>query len=504
MISVEKREAIRRAYFLEEKSIRQIAREFRCSRPTVRKAISSAGPVAYRLTVPRPEPVLGAYKPRIEELLVENERLPRKQRYTARRIYQLIKDQGYVGSESTVRRYVAHQRREKKRPQVYIPLEFDPGTDAQVDWGEGAVTIAGQRATVQLFVMRLCYSRRLFVMAFPTQKQEAFFQGHVQAFHHFQGVPQRISYDNLKAAVRRVLEGRNRQEQETFIVLRSHYLFASHFCTPGKAHQKGRVEDGVGFARRNFMVPVPKVASFEELNAHLLAACLADDQRRIDREEVTIGRAWEMEKPYLRPLPEHDLECCATRPATLNGYSQVEFETNRYSVPADKARRNLVIKAYPFRIHILSLEEVIASHPRCYARQQDVLDPLHYLPLLEQRPGAFDHAEPIRRWRKSWPSVYERLLAQLRARWPDGRGVREFVRILKLHQGYPAEVVTQAIGQALEYGCAHADGVQLCLRQVLRPGSPVAPIDLIRWPQLVGVGTHSPDVRCYDQLLERA
>jgi transposase len=392
MISVKEREAIRRAYFLEDKSIRQIAREFKCSRSTVRKAISSAEPAPYRLKVPRPVPVLGAYKARIDELLAENERLPRKQRYTARRIYQLIKAQGYIGSESTVRGYVAQRRREKKRPQVYIPLEFDPGTDAQVDWGEGTAIIAGQHVTAQLFIMRLCYSRGLFVMAFPTQKQEAFFQGHVQAFHHFRGVPQRITYDNLKAAVRRILEGRNRQEQEAFIVFRSHYLFTSHFCTPGQAHEKGRVEDGVGFARRNFMVPIPKVASFEELNAHLLAACLADDQRRIDRQEVTVGQAWEMEKPYLRPLPEHDLECCVTKPVTLNPYSQVQFETNRYSVPADRARRNLVIKAYPFRIHILYLEEVIASHPRCYDREQDILDPLHYLPLLEQRPGAFDHA----------------------------------------------------------------------------------------------------------------
>jgi len=418
MISVEKREAIRRAYFLEEKSIRQISREFSCSRPTVRKAISSAGPVAYRLTVPRPEPVLGAYKAQIDELLVENERLPRKQRYTGHRIYQLIKDQGYTGSESTVRRYVAHRRREKKRPQVYIPLEFDPGTDAQVDWGEGTVTIAGQRATVQVFVMRLCYSRRLFVMAFPTQKQEAFFEGHVQAFHHFQGVPQRISYDNLKAAVSRVLEGRNRQEQEGFIIFRSHYLFTSHFCTPGQAHRKGRVEDGVGFARRNgstelaevFMVPMPQVASFEELNAHLLAACLADDQRRIDRQEVTIGQAWEMERSYLRPLPEHDLECCATRSVTLNPYSQVEFETNRYSVPADKARRNLVIKAYPFRVHILSLEDVIASHPRCYDRRQDVLDPLHYRSAeLTTKPALAGAATRSLRSRQAHPSLAEEL-----------------------------------------------------------------------------------------------
>ena len=503
MIKVEKREAIRRAYFVEEKSIRQIAKEFRCSRPTVRKAIASAESTPYTLDVPRRAPVLGPYRARIDELLAENERLPRKQRYIGSKIYEIIKAEGYIGSASSVRRYVAERRKEKKRPQVFIPLEFDPGTDGQVDWGEAVVIIAGGRVTVQLFIMRLCYSRRMFVMAFPTQKQEAFFEGHVQAFHYFQGVPRRISYDNLKAAVRRVLEGRNRQEQESFIVFRSHYLFESHFCTPGQGHEKGRVEDAVGFARRNFLVPIPEVASYEELNAHLLAACLADDRRRVDRQKVTIGAAWEMEQPYLRPLPEHDFECCANKPVTLNGFGQVAFDTNRYSVPADKAQRNLVLKAYPFRIDVLHLNDVIASHPRCYDREQDILDPLHYLPLLEQRPGAFDHAKPIRRWRKSWPPVYERLLAQLRTRWPDGRGVREFVRILKLHQDHPADLVAQAVGQALEYGCAHADGVQLCLRQLMHPELPLAPIDLTQWPELEVVAIPAPDLQRYDQLLER-
>jgi hypothetical protein len=263
------------------------------------------------------------------------------------------------------------------------------------------------------------------------------------------------------------------------------------------------VEDGVGFARRNFLVPIPEADSFEELNAHLLAACMADDQRRVDRQPVTIGEAWEMEKPHLRPLPAHDFECCVTKPVTLNGYGQVKFDTNRYSVPADKAHRNLVLKAYPFRIDILYLDQVIASHPRCYGREQDILDPLHYLPLLEQRPGAFDHAKPIRRWRENWPPVYERLLAQLRARWPGGRGVREFVRILKLHSDHPVDLVAQAIGQALEYGCAHADGVLLCLRQLMHPGLPVSPIDLSQWPQLATVSPPLPDLRCYDQLLER-
>ena len=502
MISVEKREKIRRAYFIEEKAIRQIAREFKCSRPTVRKAISSAEPEKYTLTVPRPAPVLGLYRERIKELLAENEQLPRKQRYTGRRIYQTIQKEGYAGSESTVRVYISLQRETKKRRKVYLPLEFDPGTDGQVDWGEGMAIIAGEHVKVQLFYMRLCYSRKLFMMAFPNQKQESFFDGHVRAFHHFRGIPHRISYDNLKVAVQRILEGRNRQEQKAFIVFRSHYLFESHFCNPGKGNEKGRVEDGVGFGRRNFMVPIPNMASFEELNEYLLAQCMADDERRVDRQPTTIGEAWEMEKPHLLPLPKRDFDCCVTRPATLNPYSQVVLDTNRYSVPVDKAYRNLVLKAYPFRVDILHLDEVLASHPRCYGREQDIFNPLHYLPLLEQRPGAFQHAKPIRRWREEWPPVYERFLKRLQEQGLNGKSVQEFVRVLTLHRDHPAHLVTRAIEQALNYGCIHADGVKLCLHHLLNPDTPVPSLNQAELPQWAAVGEQPPDLNCYNQLLE--
>ena len=469
----------------------------------MKKAIESAEPVTYTLKQPRQAPVLGAHKARIDELLEENERLPRKQRRTCHKIYEEIAADGYRGSESRVRGYIAEKRRAKKKRKVYIPLTFDPGTDAQVDWGEAVVILNGEEMTVQLFLMRLCYSRRLFVMAFPTQKQESFFEGHVRAFHFFGGVPRRISYDNLKAAVLRVLEGRNRKEQERFILFRSHYLFESHFCTPGAGHEKGRVEKGVGFSRRNFLVPIPQVASFEALNDHLLAGCLADDARRVDRQEVTVGEAWEMERAYLLPLLERDFECCVSKPVVLNGYSQVEYETNRYSVPADQAYRNLMIKAYPFRIDILHLDDVIASHPRCYDRKQDILDPLHYLPLLEQRPGAFEHAKPIRRWRERWPVAYEQLLDHLREKWPDGKGVREFIRILKLHHDHPADLMARAVTQALAYGCGHLDGVRLCLRQLTEPEMTISSIDLAHWPQLVGVGAQELNLARYDDLLER-
>lgn len=502
MIQVDERERVRRAYFVEQMSMRQIAKEMGHSRHTVKSAIEAAGAGEYRLRRPRVAPVLGDYMSRIDELLAENERLPRKQRYTGHTIYQLLQKEGYTGSESGVRRYIGRQRRARKKRAVYLPLEFDPGMDAQVDWAEAEAIIAGEQVTVHLFLMRLCYSRKLFVRAFPGEKQEAFLEGHVLGFHHMGGIPQRISYDNLKTAVKRILEGRNREEQAAFITFRSHYLFESRFCTPGQGHEKGRVEEGVGYARRNFMVPLPQVGSFEDLNAHLLAACQADDLRRVDRQPVTIGEAWETERPCLRRLPAHDFDYGVSRMVALNGYSQVEFEGNRYSVPSDAAYPNLVLKAYPFVVEIQHDREVIARHPRCYGHKQDLLDPLHYLPMLEQRPGAFEHAVPIRRWRKTWPPVYERFLERLQAQEQNGQGLRQFIRMLKLHQEYPAELIARAVEQALEYGCIHADGVELCLRQLLHPEAPPPPLAVSGQPLWTAVAAEPPDLTCYDRLLE--
>jgi hypothetical protein len=380
-------------------------------------------------------------------------------------------------------------------------LEFDPGIDAQVDWGEAEVELAGVRVTAQIFVMRLCYSRRIFVMAFPTQKQESFFEGHVQAFHYFGGVPPRLTYDNLATAVQRVLEGRHRQEQAAFVVFRSHYLFDSRFCTPGEGHEKGGVEHGVGYARRNFMVPIPQAVSFDDLNAQLLDACREDDARQPEGMTLSIIEAFALEKPQLRRLPERDFACCVTRSATLNPYSQVTFETNHYSVPVDDARRILTIKAYSFRIEVLDQERLIASHARCYGRGQDCLDPCHYLPLLEQRPGAFEHAKPVREWRETWPDIYEKLLARLQAEWPEGRGVREFIQVLNLHRHYPSALIEQAVTQAVTFGCLHADGVLLCLNQLLRPEAASVVLDLHDQPRLTRAGRQPIDLQPYEALL---
>lgn len=209
MLKVDDYEKIRRAYYIEHKSIRRIAREQGHSRKTVEKAVANSAPVPYQRKAEQAAPVLGAYKGRLEGLLVENEQLPRKQRYTGHKIYQVLVGDGYSGSESGIRRYIGAWRQKHRSPAVYIPLAFERGRDGQVDWGEGEVVLGGERRTVQLFTMRLNYSRRLFMMAFPNERLEAFLAGHVAAFAYFEGVPKRLSYDNLKTAVKAIVSSAN-------------------------------------------------------------------------------------------------------------------------------------------------------------------------------------------------------------------------------------------------------------------------------------------------------
>lgn len=511
----EDRERIRRSYYVEDQSIHQIARAEGRNRITIRNALSNDAQPFKATRRQKHMPVFGPYKERVELLLQENAKLPRKQRYTAHRIFEIIAAEGYEGSESTIRQYVGRHKQATRAPDVFLPLEYDPGQDAQVDWGEAVAIIDGQRQKVQLFIMRLCFSRRTFAMVFPTQRQESFFYGHVKAFEHFGGVPHRISYDNLGTAVKIVFEhsgkaGRPRKEVRAFVSFRSHYLFESHFCTPGQGHEKGQVEHGVGYSRRNFLVPIPEAASYDELNKQIMDRCLQEDLRQVARQPMTIGQAWEQEHEHFLPIPRSPYECCVMTTVRLTPYSQGTFETNRYSVPVKRACREVTLKAYPFTVEIWDGVERLCSHPRCYGRYQDILDPLHYLPLLEQRPGAFDFSKPMRQWKRNWPAAYDEMLADLRQKWPTGRGVQEFVKILELHQTYSAEVMRQAIEHALQLRCVHFDGVVYCIHEIeghTHTPSPDPPpnLDLSHRPDLDAVGKNQQvNLAQYDQLLKQS
>jgi len=313
-----------------------------------------------------------------------------------------------------------------------------------------------------------------------------------------------LTYDNLKTAVYKILTGRNRQEQEAFKRFRSYYLFESNYCNPAQGHEKGGVESDVGYVQRNFMTPLLEVNSYEELNARLWKACQENLHRRVRGQRVSVADLLVDERSHFLPLPGELFPACVSSPVKPNGYSQVELDTNRYSVPVEHGNAQLVLRAYPFRVEILLGDQVIAAHRRCFAREEDVLDPLHYLNLLEQRPGAFEHAKPVRRWRKYWPQDYDRLLDELRHRLPDGQGVKEFIGVLKLHRHHPADQVEQAVHAALELGAASLDGVLLCLRQLQQPQpQPVRLMDE-RFATLNALGNQPLNLQQYDQLLTGA
>ena len=471
MLNVDQKEQIRRAFFIEGKSIRQIARERHHDRRTVRAAIRDAGPSRYKLTQPRPRPVLGPFVAIIDEWLAGDQFSPPKQRHTGRRIYhRLVEEKGYTGGESTVRDYV-RQHRARPRP-VFIPLSYEPGEDAQADFGEAMVIMKGRPLTVQLFVGRLCFSKIPFLTASPNQQQEALFEGHDKAFDFFGGVSHTVWYDRMSQAVKKALPGHRPEEQESFIAFRSHYLFESRFCNPREAHEKGLVENLVGYARRNYMVPVPEVDSFQELNDLLRRRCLAEAGRRLRGETETIGEMWERERPNLLPLPAHPFPCYRTVPVRPNRLGMVTFQTNRYSVPVECADGTLLLRAFVDRVEITDGTRVVAVHERCYGREQDILDVFHYLPLLKQRPGAFDHAKPLKMWTR--PAVLDRYLARLRERLSHRAATLEFLQVMELCVTHSLDEVAAAVEQAMTLGSLGAGTVAYLLRANRTPREPAA------------------------------
>ena len=284
---VELFEQIRRDRRVEGLSIRELAERHRVHRRTVRQALASAVPPPRRAYPRRPRPAIDPWAEVIDSWLVADREVPRKQRHTARRVWQrLVAEHGAQVSEVTVSRFVARRKAELglDRVEVMAPQSHAPGAEAEVDFGEFYATVAGAWIKLWMFVMRLSCSGKAFHVAFATQAQEAFLEGHVLAFAHFGSVPARIRYDNLKPAVVRVLRGRDQAESERFIALRSHYGFDAFYCRPGVdgAHEKGGVEGEIGRFRRTHLVPVPEVASLAELNALITAGDLADD-RRVNR-----------------------------------------------------------------------------------------------------------------------------------------------------------------------------------------------------------------------------
>jgi transposase len=504
---VELFEQIRRDWRAGGSSIRELAVRHHVHRRTVRQALASAVPPPRQAYPPRPRPALGPYTQVIDEWLMTDREVPRKQRHTARRVWQrLVAEHSASVAEVTVSRYVARRRAELglDTVQVMVPQDHAPGAEAEVDFGEFHAQVAGTLLKLWMFVMRLSCSGRAFHVAFATQAQEAFLEGHMLAFEYYGAVPGRVRYDNLKPAVVRVLRGRDRAESERFIALRSHYGFDSFFCSPGKdgAHEKGGVEGEIGRFRRRHLVPVPAVASLAALNQLIAAGDIVDDGRVITGRPVTIAAAFAEEQPAMGPLPAEPFDPARLLQARVDARARVCVRQNYYSVPARYAGRRLPLRLSATAVEVLDGPQVVARHERAPGKYAEILLLDHYLEVLQRKPGALPGAAALARARAAgtFTAAHQRYWDAARRQHGDAAGTRALIEVLLAHRTLPAAALEAAMTRAIEAGVLDAQAVIIdARRQAGRQVAPVIPIGA-----LARYDRPAPALDAYDQLLTKS
>jgi transposase len=495
MFVVETYAAVRRFVFLEGHSQREAARVFGLSRDTVAKMCRYSAPPGYVRTRPPDKPKLGTLTPVIEAILEADLAAPPKQQHTAKRIFERLRDEhGYGGGYTVVKDHVRRQRARGR--EVFVPLAH-PAGHAQVDFGEAEAVIGGVRQKVHFFCMDLPQSDACFVKAYPRETTEAFLDGHVSAFAFFGGVPRSILYDNLKLAVAQICGDGKRERTRAFTGLISHYLFQDRFGRPGKGNDKGKVEGLVKFSRSNFMTPVPIAASHEALNAMLAERCRLRQSERAGRHAETISARLAADLAEMQRLPDVALEACEVISARVSSTALVRYRGNDYSVPTAHGFQAVLVKGFVDRVVILYDGAPVARHARSYGHGEFVYDPLHYLALLETKPGALDQVAALQGW--ALPPVFQHLRHLLEARMGN-RGKREFIQVLRLLEIASREVVAAAVTDAIHLGAIGFDAVrQIVLARIERRP---AKLDLAAYPYLPGTDVRMTRAADYATLLQ--
>lgn len=483
---------IRQRVLRDEESIREIQRETGLHFKTIKKILTHPSPPPFQSPA-RTKTKIGPYLDRIAAILKADEDFPKKQRHTAKRVFEVIREEGYSGGYTQVKEAVQHLKRITQ--EVFVPLVHRPG-EAQVDFGQALVKMAGVLRKVMFFAMALPYSDGMFVVAYPRECTETFQDGHVRAFEHFKGVPRRISYDNAKTSVSQIIGAHVRKLTDGFLQLQSHYLFEEHFCRVRRANEKGVVEGVVKFARLNYFVPVPQVRDFDELNAHLKQQCTDDLARKLRGKGGTKEQLLKEDQAAFLPLPAAPFDASRSVPTSADKLSLVRFDCNDYSVPVRFAHHLVLVKGYVDRVRICSKADVIAEHGRLWNKEEIAFEPIHYLELLERKPGALDHARPLCDW--GLPESFSLLRSRLEQEG-QARGTREFIRVLRLLEKHPIDKVTKAIEKSLRLRRCNRDVVA----QYLYPDEPFSPATFLLDDRehLQGIWVDVPDLSAYQGLL---
>jgi transposase len=483
---------IRHKVLVEGASKRSVIRDYGLGWSTLEKILTNVEPPGYRRAADRPKPKLGEFLAVIDEILEADRSAPSKQRHSARRIFERLRDEyGYEGGITQVRDAVAQSK--KRSRDVYVPLSHRPG-HAQFDFGEAAVRIAGEATKAHMAVMTLPYSDVYTVSAYPRECTETFQDGHVRAFEFFGGVPLRTSYDNTSIAVKKIV-GTERDLTREFLRLESHFLFEHHFCNVGRGNEKGHVEGHVGYVRRNLLVPVPSFGSFAELNEYLAACCYADLFRRVRGKPDTKAERLEVDRAAMVGLPGEAFEARRIAHAGVNSLSLVRFDRNDYSVPTAFAHHDVSVVGGIDEVRVVAGTDVVAVHPRCWGTEQVTFDPRHYLALLERKPGALDFARPLEGW--DLPECFSLLRRRLEAE-AGSAGKREYIKVLRLAERASISELAAAIDVAIGIGATTADAIALILYH--RAERPVGLFSLDGHPHLRSVVVEAPDLTAYRAL----
>ena len=486
---------IRRKVLVEGVSKREILRLHGLHWKTLEKILEHPVPPGYRRMRPRPKPKLEAHLEWMERILELDREMPKKQRHTAKRLFDRLRaERGYTGGYTMVKDFVRESGRTHR--EVFLPLVHRPG-EAQVDFFEALAKVGGALRKVHVFCMALPYSDMYFVKAYHRECAETFFDGHVEAFRFFGGVPVRISYDNLKIAVRVITGCHARKLTDGFLALKSHYLFESHFCTVRRPNEKGVVEGLAKYGRLNFFVPVPQEKDYDDLNSGLEAACESERTRRLRGRGAAKGVLFSDEQASFLTLPPVPFEACKRASTRANSLSLVRFDGNDYSVPVAFAHHEVSVKGFVDRVELYSGSgELIASHARIWEKEKVSYIPEHYLPLLARKPGALDHAAPFLEMRL--PDCFATLRRKLEAQ-EGHKGTKDYIAVLCLLSDHPLARVAQAVRRALPLQYPSADIIKQYSLPEERPAVSVFRLD--GREHLKSVRVDAPDLAAYGCLM---